>query len=315
MTDKKAFADVYPLTPTQQGMLYHCLESGDASLYVSQFSLTLEGHYQHEPACQAWQSLVARHTVLRTAFVWKNQKQPLQVVGHNANLSIQFDDCSHLTESELKAHIHNTKLLDAAQGFELNKAGLLRFHCFKQNAHQFHCFLTIHHLILDGWSLNILMQEWLYEYHRLGLDDAKQTAALPDAKPFRQYIAWQKQQNQDQAMAYWKKLLAGFDTANSLALAKPEKQDSIEQEQQQKHASYGLELSESLTQSLCIAAQKHRYTLSTLIQAAWVICLQSISRQDDICFGLTRSGRPPQLTDVDRRMGMFITTLPIRIHA
>lgn len=311
--------DIYPLTPTQQGMLFHSLQQPGSGVYVVQVSFVLSGMIDHDAARAAWQALVMRHDVLRTAFVWENQAQPLQIVGKKSSVPYQLEDWQNLCGSKQQDNLQQWLKTDRLQGFQLNKAPLLRIHTFQLNPERCRVVISFHHIILDGWSLPLLMQDWVREYlQRL---PAGATISLPEithAKPFRDYIAWLQQLDTDAAKHYWQQYLSDFTAPTPLKLLNTQSSEQttaadLVQNKSQGHAKR-LILDASKTQALKQLAQQQRITLNTLVQSAWAILLSKLSGDSNIVYGATRAGRPASLPQVEQRVGMFINTVPMRVQ-
>src|SRR5690242_20778473 len=162
--------DLYPLTPLQQGMLFHELESPGAGLYVNQLSCRLEGALDQAAFERAWTEVMRRHAVLRTALVWEDVDAPLQVVCRELPLPLHLLDWSELLPSEQQQRFEAFLQEDAARAFDLSEPPLLRISLIRLGEGAYHFVLTHHHLLLDGWSIPILLQEafTLYEGHRAG---------------------------------------------------------------------------------------------------------------------------------------------------
>ncbi|WP_316432629.1 amino acid adenylation domain-containing protein [Leptolyngbya sp. NK1-12] len=300
-------ADIYPLSPMQQGMLFHSLLAPQSGAYVVQVCFEL-----HEPLAvdrfeQAWQQVVDRHPILRTAFAWEQLEQPLQVVGHSVKLPLQQLDWQSLTAAEQPIQQRALLQQQRIQGFQLNRAPLMRLTLIQKQPSVYTVIWSYHHLLLDGWSVPLLLQEVLACYR--GLD-------LPPAYPYRHYIAWLQQQDQQQAEQFWRQTLQGFLTPTPFGIDRvanriteqiaPAIHPAIYQEQQ-------LQLSPQLTARLRSFTQQQQLTLNTLVQAAYALLLSRYSGATDVVFGVTCAGRPVDLPQAEAMIGLFINTLPMRI--
>ena len=303
--------DLYPLTPTQQGMLFHSIAEPNHGVYIIQVSFTLRGKLDQKILSEAWQELIQRHDVLRTAFVWEKVETPMQVVGKKATFPFEH----HYWEEDYREAGSPADLSewpqyqdwlkeDRERDFALSKAPLMRFGLFSLGDEHSHLVWTYHHLILDGWSLPILLGEWMLIYR--GLKQKKNPQdLLPPAPHFKDYVQWLHRKDGDASRLYWKEYLSGLTEATSLGLP--------EREAGKGSAKQILTLDSSLTASFKTLAQQERLTLSTLVQGAWAILLSRYGDQDDVLFGLARSGRPAMLADVERCVGLFINTAPLRV--
>ncbi|MEH2199086.1 non-ribosomal peptide synthetase [Nostoc sp.] len=299
---------IYPLSPMQEGMLFHTLYEPESGLYFEQLSFTLHGNLDISAFERAWAKVVERHPVLRTLFVWENRTQPLQVVLKKVNLPWTNLDWCSLSPIEQEEQLEIFLESDRNKGFALEKAPLIRCTLIKLAEGTYKFIESSHHLLTDGWCLPIIYKEAFafYEAFKIGKD-----LYLPPTRPYSDYIAWLQQQDKNQAIAYWQKALSGFLAPTPLA-----KGQIIPSNSQQKktYQEFSLHLSATATASLKSLAQKHHITISTFVTGAWALLLSRYSSEKDIIFGATVSGRPPTLSGVESMVGLFINTLPVRVQ-
>ena len=292
-------AALYPLSPMQQGMAYHSLLEGrqDAA-YFEQMTWRIGAPFDPKAFRQAWQHLVDRHAVLRSA-LWLDNDPPLQFVRRNLDLpwrDLDWRDRSPAAQSkELKALLAEER----RAGFDLSVAPLLRCTLIRLDADSWRFVLCFHHLLLDGWSLPILFDELM----RLYADPA---ADLPPAEPYERYIAWLTRQDRAEALAYWRETVADVDAPTPLPLDRPARGADGRSEM-----LFTLDAEDS--RLLVETARRRRLTLSTLLQAAWAVVLARTSGEDDVTFGVTLSGRDIDLPGVEDMVGLFINTVPLRV--
>ena len=303
----KLIEDIYPLSPMQQGMLYHTLYAPHSGVYITQFTATF--HLSDPKAWQqAWQQVVNQYDVLRTEFDWSD-KQPLQLVRQSATLPWQEYDWQALTAHEQEAQLEALLKAEREQGFELDNAPLMRCILIKRASQQYQFIWTHHHLLMDGWCTPIIFKASVTFYQ--ALTDARALTPSQNNKTsasYRDYIAWLQEQDMSQAEAFWRQALQGFSTPTPLGIdrARPlEKGPSKEQH---------LLFSSTLSNALHALARQHHLTLNTLVQGAWALLLSHYSGHTDVLFGATVSGRPPALAGVESMVGLFINTLPVRVQ-
>ena len=305
---KKNLEDIYPLTPMQEGMLFHTLYSPESGLYCEQLSFTFCGDLSKQAFKHAWQRIVERHPVFRTLVVWKNRNKPLQVVLKSIDIPWKKYDWRSLSKAEQQKQIEDFLQADRNQGFELEKAPLMRFAIIQLANETYRFVWSHHHLLMDGWCLPIIFKEVLafYEAFRHGKD-----LHLPNPRPYRDYIVWLQQQDISKAEIFWRQQLQGFTAPTPLVVDR-----SIANKLNQKeiYDEQHFQLSKESTVDLQSLARKHRLTLNTLVQGAWALLLNRYSRESDIVFGATVSGRPPALKGVESMVGLFINTLPVRVQ-
>ncbi|MGG7637130.1 amino acid adenylation domain-containing protein, partial [Pseudomonas sp. ES1] len=288
--------DIYPLSPTQMGMLFHSLEADGAALYINQSSVEVRG-LDAMRFIAAWNSVIARHEILRTGF-WtaSTLREPLQVVLRQAALPAQVLDWRERQVSE--ADLRALASAECEQGFDLLRAPLTRLTMVRLDDQRHQLIWTSHHILMDGWSNSRLLGEVFQAY-------AGQ--ALPGKRGrYRDYIEWLQQQSLPAQQAFWQDKLRTLEGSTALASSLP-----APQAPQPGHQALYLDWSASRTAQLREQAQRLRVTPNTLIQAAWVLLLQRYTGQDTVCFGATVAGRPASLAGADEMLGLFINTLPI----
>ncbi|MEH1944140.1 MAG: amino acid adenylation domain-containing protein [Nostoc sp.] len=298
---------IYPLSPTQEGILFHTLYESESTIYFEQFQLTLHGNLETGVFERAWQLLVERHSALRTLFVWKNRKQSVQVVRKGVNLPWSNLDWRMFSKQEQEIRLNSFLDSDRKQGFELDKAPLMRFALIRVADETYEFVWSFHHLLVDGWSWPIIFKELfaLYESIQNG-----QQLYLAPSRPFRDYINWLQQQDLAGAKAFWQQNLQGFTAPTPLIVERTIGQSSHQQQNIDVRSQH---LSAERTTTLKSFAQQHHLTLATLVQAAWGLLLSRYSGESDVVFGTTVSGRPPSLSGVESMVGLFINTLPARL--
>jgi amino acid adenylation domain-containing protein len=303
----KDVESIYFLSPTQEGMLFHTLYESESTIYFEQFKLTIHGTLESGVFERAWQLLVARHSALRTLFVWKNRKQAVQVVRKEVNLPWSNLDWRMFSQQEQEIRLNSFLDSDRKQGFELDKAPLMRFTLIRVADETYEFVWSFHHLLVDGWSWPIIFKELFALYESIQND---QQLYLAPSRPYRDYINWLQQQSLTEAKAFWQKNLEGFTVPTPLIVERSLGQSSHQQQNIEVRSQH---LSDETTTSLKSFAQQHHLTLATLVQAAWGLLLSRYSGESDVVFGTTVSGRPPALSGVESMVGLFINTLPARL--
>src|ERR1700674_2395367 len=294
--------EILPLSPLQEGLLFHALyDAQGPDVYTVQLTIDLKGPLDEQQLKASAQALLQRHMCLRAAFQYENLRRPVQIIFSRVPLCWQSVDLSLLDEPTRKQHLTELPAKDRLQRFDLTLPPLLRFTLIRLAARQHHLILTNHHILLDGWSMPILVQELLALYAQNG--DA---SALPPVTPYREYLAWIAAQDRTAAVAAWREELVAVEESTRLAPAHPVRGlGRIEQT--------ACALSESLTAQLSRQARAQGVTLNTIIQAAWGILLGRLTGHDDVVFGITVAGRPPEIAGIETMVGLFINTLPLRI--
>ncbi|HEU5132230.1 MAG TPA: condensation domain-containing protein, partial [Pyrinomonadaceae bacterium] len=301
---KKEIEAIYPLSPLQQGILFHSVYDNSPGMYVSHLSCALSGEFDTAAFKQAWQRVVDRHAVLRTLFVWEGHTKPLQVVKHRVDSPWIERDWRQYSPAEQKKRLQTYLETDRERGFDFLRAPLLRLTLIRMSEDSYHFIWSHHHLILDGWSAMRITGEVfaLYEAFARGED-----LQLPHTLTYRDYIAWLRRQDLKEAEVFWRQTLAGFSSPTPIGglTSSSSKRDY---DAQQRH------LPSTLTRDLETFAQEHQLTMNTLLQGAWGVFLSRHSGRDDVLFGGTVSGRPVELPEVEKVVGLFINTLPVRLQ-
>ncbi|WP_338460410.1 non-ribosomal peptide synthase/polyketide synthase [Azotobacter vinelandii DJ] len=287
--------DIYPLSPMQQGMLFHSLLEGEAGHYINQMRVDVEG-LDVARFRAAWQAVVDRHEVLRASFV-EVDGRPLQVI--RRQVSMPCVELDWRSQPQLQDSLDTWAQTDRQRGFDLEREPLLRLAVIRTGENRHHLIYTNHHILLDGWSGSQLQGEVLQAY-----------TGKPIGHPglrYRDYIAWLGRQDRAASEAFWREQLGALEEPTRLAQA-------IKIDEAEKRAGHGDHqqvFDPQQTRCLSEFARAQRVTVNTLVQAAWLLLLQRYSGQATVCFGATVAGRPAELQGVEGQLGLFINTLPV----
>ncbi|MFI0487359.1 non-ribosomal peptide synthase/polyketide synthase [Actinomadura sp. 9N215] len=294
--------DAYPLSPTQHGMLFHTLLDPDAGVYFEHTSLTFEGPLEPELLHRAFQYLVDRHPILRTAIRHHDLDDPLQIVAAKTAIPCTVHDWSRFPEDQQAAQLEDFLVEDRRRGFDLGVPPLARLAVIRHGPTRHTLLIAAHHLLLDGWSLPILQQEFLATYQAMAREEAP---ALHARRPYRDYIAWLAGQDDQDDLEFWREQLDGFTNPTPLA-------ESRRTEPTTGHSTRRWSLSEDITRRLENLARGHRLTMSTIVRGALALLISRQAGTSDVCFGATVAGRPGTLPGAESMLGLFINTLPVR---
>ncbi|RZT88649.1 amino acid adenylation domain-containing protein [Pseudonocardia sediminis] len=297
--------DITPLTDLQAGMVFHAAERPDApDPYTVQLTVVIEaGARPVEPLRwrRAVDALVARHASLRTLFVHEGLESPVAVVRRDARPAWAVEDHTQLTEAAAERRYRAHHDAERARRFALDREIPVRAALHLLPGGRARLALTLHHLVVDGWSVPVLLDDLIVLHDADG-----EAGTLPPAPAFRPYLDWIAAQDTETSLAAWDTTLAGLEPLR-LASAAPSASAAPR--------STVVEMSAERTAALTAAARAGGWTTSTLLQVAWGLVLGRVSGRRDVVFGGTVSGRPPALADVERAVGLFITTLPVRVDA
>jgi non-ribosomal peptide synthase protein (TIGR01720 family) len=297
--------DLYPLSPMQQGMLFHSLYSSETSIYCQKVGRWFRGELNIPAWQQAWQSVVDRHAVLRTTFHWEELENPLQAVHRSVTLSWHEEDWRRVAETEQQERLDSFVENDSVRGFELTRPPLMRLSLIRlaDDLHYFHW--SFHHCLLDGWCINLVVKEVL-EFYAAHCEQRQ--LELKSPRPYRDYIAWLGQKDLSQAEAFWRGSLKGFVRPTTIAPV----QETNGSQGRQRFDHQGQDFSESDGDALVALARRHKLTMSTIFQGIWALVLSQRCSEPDIVFGSVVSGQSAEIEEMNAMVGLFMNTLPMR---
>ena len=304
----KSIESIYPLSPSQQGMLFETLFASSEGIHIEQLIVNLQAQLDLLVFEKAWQCIVERHSLLRTAFVWEGLDEPLMVVLKGVEVTLEQQDWRGLSPSMQQEKLETYLRADRLRGFQMTRAPLIRLALLQVDENTYQFILTFHHILMDGWSFPLILKEFFafYEVFSKGED-----LSLEPSRPYRDYISWLKQRDLIQAEIFWHDKLQGFTSPTPLGMkAEPVSFYNQEERYGQQKASFLA----SATAALQSKVRQHGLTLNTLIQGVWALLLSRYSGKEDVVFGATVSGRPPDLVGVESMVGLFINTLPMRFQ-
>ncbi|WP_328345347.1 amino acid adenylation domain-containing protein [Streptomyces violaceus] len=314
--------DILPLTPLQEGLLYHAQHgtagpAGTVDGYGVQLTLRLAGTVDHGLLRAACRALLRRHANLRAGFLHQELDRPVQVVASDVDTPWQerdLRDTGRGSDAPRAREAAADRLLaeERDRGFDLSRPPLLRFTLLRLADGEHLFTLTYHHILLDGWSVPVLVRELLTLYAHRG-----DPAQLPKLRPYRDYLVWLAERDQDATRAAWAPVLAGLEGPTRLSTATRSGQDrpvARAGRPPQAPAHLTTDLSERLTRELRACAAAHGITLSTLVQGAWGVLLHKLTGRDDVVFGSVVAVRPPELPGVADMVGLLINTVPVRLR-
>ncbi|MFD6897850.1 amino acid adenylation domain-containing protein, partial [Rhodococcus sp. NPDC060086] len=299
-----ALGDVWPLSPLQSGLLFHALMTGDddVDVYTMQAVLDLEGAVDAERLHRAAQGLLDRHANLRTVFVTDNEGDSVQLVLDEVQVPWRTVDMS----SEVAASGVTVTVPfwrdEETRGFVMDTGPLMRFVLVSLGDDRYQLGVTTHHVLVDGWSMPLLMQDLMALYATRG-----DTSMLPRVRSYRSFLEWVGTRDLDTSREAWSHVFDGFDEPTLLAPQSPRHPG------EQGDDRVKIELDAQRLNAISDAAARLGVTVNTLVQAAWGVLIGRLTGRDDVVFGATVSGRPADLSGVESMVGLFINTLPIRV--
>ncbi|NLN64296.1 MAG: amino acid adenylation domain-containing protein [Clostridiaceae bacterium] len=296
---------IYRLSPTQEGILFHAILDAKSHTYFQQIAFTIKGVVEPALLEKSFNIIVDRHDILRTHFIYQSLKRPLQVVLSRSEIKINIEDISHLDEASIRSYVEDYWVRDRDNGFDLSKDQLIRLTLVKRGKEDYTLIWSFHHILMDGWCIGIINKE-LFEiytalkknmYYRLG-----------KAPHFINYINWLETHDEDEAREYWTRYLEGYGIKAGIPSTRARKTGKYKREE------YSFRIDEEMTSKLTSIAAKNNTTLNIVLQAIWGIILQKYNRTNDVVFGAVMSGRSSEIEGIEEMLGLFINTVPVRVH-
>src|ERR1051325_7729747 len=296
---------IYQLSPQQQGMLFESVLTPRSGIHVEQLIRTLEGKLNVTTLTRAWAAIVQRHSIMRTGFVWKEQGEPLQVVLRHVDVPTEQYDLR--SSSDAAAKLNSYLKADRLRGFDLVKPPLVRLALFQTADSEYQFVWTLHHILMDGWCQPIVDRELFALYRAF---DSGTEPVLPPVRPYRDYVWWLKQQDAGAAERFWRDTLQGFHRPTALG---KETDPEIVDVGDERYGTHRVLMPAATTEKIRTLVRDHRVTLSTLVQGVWALLFHRKSGKPEVVFCITLPGRPAGLKGVDKMVGLFVNTVPLRI--
>ncbi|NLE80463.1 MAG: non-ribosomal peptide synthase/polyketide synthase, partial [Rhodococcus sp.] len=295
-------SDIWSLSPLQSGLLFHAQFADEsADPYMVQLTLKLGGIVDSDRLRAAGQALLDRHPSLRAAFVHDSAGESAQIVQDHVSIPWTEFDFTALESDEQLARLDEVVATDRAKKFDMTSAPLLRMTLVRLARHDCRLIMTNHHILLDGWSTPLVLRDLLTLYATDG--DA---TVLPPVPPYRDYLAWMSRQSSEKSVAAWRKALDGVDEPTVLT-------SDAEGIAAAASAENSYVVGPQITERLRALSRARGLTMNTVVQSAWAIVLGELVGRDDVVFGGTVSGRPPEIPGIESMIGLFINTLPVRV--
>ena len=305
-----AIEDVYPLTPMQEGLLLHTLLEPGTGLYYMQDRYRINSALDPERFAQAWQAVIARHEALRASFCWNVGEDMLQVIHKPGSTPIEYLDWSADPQDEQEPRLQALLKAEREAGFDLLNQAPFHLRLILVGEARYWFMMSNHHILIDAWCRSLLMNDFFDIYTALGEGHDAQLATPPR---YRDYIAWLQRQNLNEARQWWQQNLQGFERATPIPSDRPFLRE---------HAggSGGMVVGDCYTRldardgaQLRELAQAHQLTVNTFAQAAWALVLRRLSGDRDVLFGVTVAGRPVDMPEMQRTVGLFINSIALRV--
>lgn len=304
---KYDISDIYPLSPMQEGMLFHSLLAPSSQQYFEQVAYRLQGQPDETAMVESLQYLMDRYDILRTVFTSEERTRNLQIVLKHRSAAFTSRDIRHeITKENKEEVLENYRQQDRRQTFDLRSDVLIRVLLLRTGEQEYELIWSFHHILMDGWCLGILVKEFNEYYNGKLMNTFPQ---LPAAVPYVNFIKWLEAKDPAPARAYWKNYLENYDTLTGI----PRRNNTVSVDTLHADQEVVFTLTSAQTAALQGLAGSNGVTLNTVIQVIWALLLSKYNNTRDVLFGAVVSGRPAEIAGIESMVGLFINTIPVRI--
>lgn len=302
--DRKNIEDIFTLTPVQEGMLFHYIKEQDSpgELYLEQLRLVISGELKAPLFEQAWQCLVTGNPMLRTVFRWHEIKTPHQLVLKQHTPEMYFLEPPGNTPDTME-WLAEVEQQDRQRSFNLENVPFRITLCQLENM-RWAAIITYHHILFDGWSIGVLLREFLTIYQELL---SGQQPSIPAKTRFKEYVQWLRVRDKAAQATFWRHYLEGFDTRTGLPVV------PLERPPEPGTGRCRVNFEDGLNERLEEFARERKVTPSALLYTGWGLLLQKYNNSKDVMYGTTISGRSARLKGIEDMVGLFINTIPLRV--
>ncbi|PWW04856.1 amino acid adenylation domain-containing protein [Paenibacillus cellulosilyticus] len=300
---KELVEDILMLTPMQESMLFHYLSSEQSLLYCEQIGIEIEGDINIDAFISAWRAVTAANEPLRAVIRWNEQHKAVQIIKRRHEIPIIETDLTYVAPEQLAEKMQELRESRLADRIDVREAPFRMMLC-KLSEAKFELLIDFHHMILDGWSLGVLLQEFVTSY---GAMVRGTTIQLQRKTSYSSYIQWLKEQDRPAQEAYWRKYLSGLRQRTLIPGDRPQLGAVIDP------AVVRCVFEDTLVDRAKQYSLGKGISIASLLYGAWGVLLQKYNNSNDVCFGVTVSGRPPEIPGIEHMTGLFIQTVPLRM--
>ncbi|MDO6431640.1 amino acid adenylation domain-containing protein [Flavitalea sp. BT771] len=306
ITGQPPLESIYRMSGLQEGILFHGMYHEQVKAYIGQLSCELSG-LRPEILLRSWEQLIQEHTILRTAFYPAIFQVPVQCVFRTAMLPVTEIDLSAFDAQQQQARIEAYEEEDRRRPFDLAKAPLMRLALIRRTEADYHLVWTSHHLLMDGWSMAVLLDKLQGIYQSL----LEERHIPQEEDRYADYIDYLKGRDKEKEERYWRDYLSAIDHPPLLPFIGlvSDRNNGIG-----KYAEETIRLDNTFAGGIQRYAQRLQITVNTLMQGIWSYLLYAYTGKENIVFGVTVSGRPADMPGVEQRVGMYINTLPFCVR-
>ncbi|MGA8544126.1 MAG: amino acid adenylation domain-containing protein [Mycobacterium sp.] len=299
--------DVMALSPLQEGLYSLTVLSGLADSaeaepaddpYVIGMAADISGTLDADLLRDCAAKMLTRHPNLRASFFSRGIARPVQIVPSRVDLPWR-----HITAAP--DDVEALETAERQRPFDFERTPAIRFLLLELPSAQWRFVITAHHIVIDGWSLPVFVNEMMILYQAGG-----NLAALPAApRPYRDYIGWLANRDHVASQQIWRQHLADLPGPTLLTAALGDGALTTGLPQRTEFRT-----DPQATAQLVDGSRTRGITVNTLLQMAWALVVSRLTDRDDVVFGVTVSGRPAELAGVETMIGLFINTMPLRVR-
>jgi NRPS condensation-like uncharacterized protein len=299
---------IYPLAPMQSAMLYQFWLDSESTAYLSQIVCSLTGEIDIVLFERSLNILIKKYDVLRTIFLYEDLEEPVQVVLKERATGIHFIDITHKSQEEKEKYLERFQENQEKIRFDLTKDLLIRASLIKTGLKSYRLVWSLHHILVDGWSLGIIFKDLIRIYISLKRGESIESWTV---QHYSDYVDWLGKQDKEKGMRLWKKYLEGYEQDALMGRYRKQVKNG---DSKYEFAQYCFSIDEASTKGIMEVARTKQTTLSTVFRTIWGILLQRFNNTNDVVFGAVVSGRPPEIPGIENLVGLFINTIPVRIR-
>ena len=295
--DKNNIENFMSLTSLQQGMLFHYVNDENSSMYHEQLSLTIKGDVKLDLLHEAWKIVIENNEMLRTIFRWKGINEPIQVVLKKHQITIKYIDITNVCDKEMS--IKEVKSNDLKNRIDITRE-TLRIYLCKLDENLYEMIISNHHILYDGWSNGIILTELMEAYNYLY---ANKEPKKHIKTKFNQFIKYLNSIDKEKEKEYWSNYLDNLTSID----------DCFSCKEKGTHKEITYKIDSIKTNKIKDFSKENKILLSSILYSAWGILLSKLNNTNDVLFGITVSGRPENISLIDKMVGLFISTIPLRV--
>ncbi|MFE7332870.1 amino acid adenylation domain-containing protein, partial [Streptomyces sp. NPDC057565] len=303
----------YPLSPTQQGILFQARHGEGTGLYHTQVEFEVAQDLDIDAFRLSWARVTERHAALRTGFRDRPGGEPVQTVRESVDVPLVHEDWRSLDEEQRSDRLAARLRQDREHGFSLDEAPLWRLHVAHLADARYRVLWSLHYLLMDSRSQTRILREAEQVYEAL---TSRQPLEEPPVVPFQEYVEWWGRQDAGRSEAFWRDELRSVSPVSPLPfqLRPLAGEDAAAQAPPAVYEQVALVLDERETAALRAAGARWDLTLPTIVRGAWAFLLSRYRGADEVVMGVTTPGRSADLPGVEDMVGPLINTLPLRVE-